>query len=135
MHADQFPGVKGDAAKLHTHLTILGCQDGIFRPGICMELIFRLIMAVCKSDTAWVEKEIVTQPPDLLGVGMPACQHLTRIGSKNLLKFFLGYGWQDNLIKGSGGAVKAQQVEPLFQPDRDPWLKFGDKVHIIFAEL
>ena len=88
-----------------------------------------------KSDTARVEKEMVTQPPDLLGMGMPACQHLTGIGSQNLLKFFLGYGRQNRFIKGSGGAVNTQQVEPLFQPDRDRWLKFGDKVHIVFAEL
>ena len=71
--ADQFTGIERKAAEFNADQSILSRQDCIFCPGIGMELTVRLIVAVCKTDAARVEKEKIAKPPDLLGMGMPAC--------------------------------------------------------------
>ena len=68
-------------------------------------------------------------------MGMPACQDLTGIGSEKLLKFLLRCSRQNDVIKGCGGAVKAQQVRSIFKLDGDRRLKFGDKINLICREL
>src|SRR4026209_1413513 len=95
--ADHFFGVKRDAAELEAGLTVLNSQDRIFRPGIGMKIIVGPMVAVCKTDAARIEEEIIAKPSYLLSVGVTTAQDTTGIGTQELLKFLLRRGRQDHV--------------------------------------
>lgn len=107
INADQFLCIKRNAAELQAGAAILGGQNRIFRPGIGMKIVIRLVVAVCKADAAGVEEKKLANPTDLLGMGVATGQNLTCICAEKFLKFFLWRGGQNHIIKGGGGAVKA----------------------------